>query len=176
MKKLYSLVIVILAFNVSASDVPTNPPSPCYEGCTQTQEDLINEFHAKGVLPERTPAVYSGVCNHTGLYNPEIDHYSVVLLDENKGEWNFSAIYGYFLPENEFSHWDLTRARAEMSPYWKDHGNMTIGDGTARVRINYEDGNPAYVYWMRQHPVSKELLLISYAGNASKSFCRLKQH
>lgn len=176
MKTIIALATLVLSFSVFAADVPTTPPNACYEGCTKTQQKLLKEFERKGVLPESSPAVYSGVCNHLGLYDPNHDHFTVVLLDEVRGNWNFSAIYGYFLPENEFASWDLATARSEMSPYWHDHGNMTVGDNTARVRINYEDGNPAYVYWMRQNPKTKELLLISYAGTATHSFCRLKKH
>jgi hypothetical protein len=63
-----------------------------------------------------------------------------------------------------------------MSPYWDTHGSVTVANNTARVVVSYEDGNPAYVYWMRQNPNTKDLLYITYMGTETKAFCRLKKH
>lgn len=175
--KLFSALLLVLAFKAFANDdIPNNPPDACWDQCNGKQELLLKEFEEVGVLPETTPAVYSGVCNHNGMYSPDHDHYSVVLLDEVRGNWNYAGIFGYFLPENEYQDWTLERARTEISPYRGDYGNLTIGEGTAKAVVRDIEGKWVYIYWMRQNPVTKDLLLISYAGYVQRSFCRLKKH
>jgi hypothetical protein len=170
------IALLLLPFHLWASEVPSTPPNPCYEGCTPFQENLVNEFMNQASLPEKSPAVYSGVCHHLGMYNPEVEHHSVVLLDEVSSRPKFATIFSWFYGENSFRNWTLETARQEMSPYWDTHGSVTVANNTARVVVSYEDGNPAYVYWMRQNPRTKELLYITYMGIETKAFCRLKKH
>jgi hypothetical protein len=177
MKKFIFVLAICLSGAVFAQDdVPTTPSGACWNWCNEKQEQLLNDFETIGVLPERTPAVYSGVCNHNGMYNPDVDHYAVVLLDNVNSRWNFSGIFGYFLPENEWQNWTLETARAEMSPYWGEYGTLYTGDNTDRAIVRGEEGNWVYIYWMRQDPKTKDLLLISYAGTVQRTFCRLKKH
>lgn len=175
MKTMLAL-FVFLAFNAYASDVPSTPPSACYDGCNEIQEKLLLDFETKGVLPQMSPQLWSGACHHSGLYDPDHEHYAVVLLDQRQGKWNFSTIFAFFSPENEFRDWNLTTARTEMSPYWNDNGSVIVEDNTARVEIRDDEGYPVYVYWMRQDPETGDLLYITYAGHVTKSFCRLKPH
>ena len=176
MKKIFILIALTVSISSFAQDVPATPPNACYSGCTETQQRLLTEFETVGVLPDQTPAVYSGVCNHLGMYNPDVDHYSVVLLDQHQGKWTFGSIFSFFAEEDDFKDWDLAKARAEISPYWKEHSTLVVEDNTARAVVRYASGNPAYIYWMRQNPVTKELLYITYAGQVMISFCRLQQH
>lgn len=176
MEKIFGLILLSLSLSSFAQDIPTTPPNACYEGCTQTQQQLLNDFENLGVLPDQTPAVYSGVCNHLGMYAPDVDHYSVVLLDQHQGKWTFGSIFSFFAEQDDFADWDLEKAREEISPYWKEHSTLTSAANTARAVVRYADGNPAYIYWMRQNPVTKELYYITYAGRVMISFCRLNQH
>lgn len=173
--KIITTFLMILSFQAYA-DVPTIPPSPCYGGCNAFQEALVEEFFQEGVLPEKDPSVFSGVCHHEGLYDSEVEHHSVVLLDDVKGKWNFSTIFSFFEGYNSFADWNLDIARKEMSPYWNDHGNILVGDQTGRVIVNDNEGYPVYVYWMRQNPKTRELLFITYMGIVNRAFCRLKKH
>lgn len=175
MKKIFSLFF-LLSFNVFSQEIPTTPPNPCYGGCNAFQNKLVKEFTKSGTLPEKRPAVYSGVCHHAGLYDPDVEHHSVVLLDETEGKTMFSAIFSFFEGYNAFENWTVDIARKEMSPYWRDHGDVTAGDNTLRVVINDNEGYPVYFYWMRQNPRTKELLFITYMGAVNKAFCRLRQH
>ena len=173
--------MIFLLFNflfvssVQASEIPTTPPNPCYENCTDFMTELVQEFEDVGVVPDFTLAVYSGDCHHLGQYNSDHTHYAVVFIDQ-LAKPNFSTIFAFFAEENEFAGWTPETARAEMSPYWKEHGDMIIADKTARVEVLYDDGAPAYVYWMRQNPQTQQLLYITYAGPGMKSFCRLNKN
>jgi hypothetical protein len=159
-----------------AYEVPTTPPNPCYRGCTPAQETLAKDFFAVGAEPAKTPAVYSGVCNHVGQYDPNHDHHAVVLIDEENGQARFATIFSWFGTGNSFKDWTLDVARREMLPYWRDYGKLTFADGTGRVVVYDDRGLPVYVYWMRQNPVTKELLYITYMGTVNKAFCRLRAH
>lgn len=167
-------IFFTLINNASASPVPDLPPNACYEGCNDFMKSLLNDFENEGLLPSAAPAVYSGECRHLGMYNPEDTHYAVVLLDQKNNAWNFSTIFSFFAADNEFKSWSVETARNEMSPYWNDHGSISTGSEAARVQVNYDNGDPAYIYWMRQNPETKELLYITFAGFGYKSFCRLK--
>lgn len=177
MNRLIIVALILLSTNVfSQSDIPNTPPDACWDQCNGKQELLLKEFEEEGVLPDQTPAVYSGVCNHNGMYNPDHDHYAVILLDQVNNHWNFSGIFGYFMPENEWAGWDISTARAEMSPYWNTFGGLSTGDNTAKAVVRDEDGKWVYIYWMRQNPKTRDLLLISYAGFVQRTFCKLKRH
>jgi hypothetical protein len=146
-------------------------------------EQLHNDFLNLGETPSLEPAVYSGTCRHLGVYSPDRDHYSVVLIDQvpndstpNLETTRFSTILAFFYEENEFKSWDLTQARKEMSPYWLDHGFIKFGDSTYRVVIPDEEGFPAMMYWFRQNPITKELYYIIYSGVEMRSFCRLQKN
>lgn len=165
----------LLSF-ASASDIPATPPNPCYEKCTDYMADLVKDFTEAGQLPEYTPAVYSGECRHLGPYDPEFAHYAVVMIDQVQNQPNFSTIFSFFASENEYKNWSVEIARSEMSDYWKTNGKMVLEENTARTEIRYDDGAPAYVYWMRQNPVTKQLLYITFAGTSLKSFCRLDKN
>jgi hypothetical protein len=136
----------------------------------------VADFNTIGVVPQFTPAVYSGDCYHLGQYDSNHTHHAVVMIDVVQNKPNFSTIFSFFAETNEFANWTLDISRSEMSPYWKDNGNIKIENGTARTEVLYEDGNPAYLYWMRQNPITDELLYITYAGSAMKSFCRLTKN
>ncbi len=170
------VVLLISSFFTLAAEVPSTPPNPCYRGCTQTQEQLVTDFFSLGVVPQKSPAVYSGVCNHIGQYDPNYDHHAVVLIDEENAQSTFATIFAWFGNGDAFKDWNLAVARREMSPYWRDYGKLTFAEQTGRVVVNDDRGLPVYVYWMRQNPVTKELLYITYMGQSNKAFCRLQQH
>lgn len=171
---LFSLLLLSLFSNASpVSDLPKNI---CFDGCNDYMKDLLAEFETVGVLPSAEPAVYSGDCHHLGIYNPNDTHHAVVLLDQKTTGWNFSTIFSFYAETNEFADWTVTTARKEMNPYWNDHGDITIGSNATRVIVSNDDGNPAYVYWLRQNPQTKDLLYITYAVGYVTSFCRLKQN
>ena len=171
--------LIMLLFTLSSfaigSDVPSTPPDLCYSGCTEAQQNVMKDFQNKGVLPEQAPAVYSGVCNHLGMYSPNVDHHAVVLLDQHQGKWKFGGFFSFFYQENKYRTWDLAKARAEISPNWKDHSVLSVEDDTARVVIRRLDGTPAYIYWLRQDPITKDLLYLTYS-DVMVSFCRLEKH
>ncbi len=176
-----SFLIVFLFLNsllpaAGAAEIPSLPPNPCYENCTEYMQELVNDFTQVGVEPSLTPTVYSGECRHLGQYDPMHVHYAVVMIDQVENRPNFSTIFSFFAEENEFSNWNLDISRNEMSDYWKKNGVMKFEDGTARTEILYDDGAPAYIYWMRQNPVTQQLLYITYAGFSMKSFCRLDKN
>ena len=175
MKKILALLTLFSA-TAFAVPVPTTPPNACYEGCTEIQKELENEFFTEGKLPSKTPSVFSGVCHHLGMYNPDVEHHAVVLLDRVNNKWNFSTIFSFYEGYNFFGNWTLQDARREMSPYWSEYGDIFEADQTARVVVNDNEGKPVYVYWMRQNPKTKDLLFITYMGFANKAFCRLKKH
>lgn len=169
---MYSVIISLL-LSASAFAIPSNPPNACYEDCTPYMSELLNEFETIGVAPDLSPAVYSGECYHLGQYSPERAHHAVVMLDQVNQQPNFSTIFSFFAETNEFSDWTVDIARKEMSEYWKTHGDVRTEDNTSRAEVLYDDGAPAYIYWMRQNPINKQLLYITYAGIYMKSFCRL---
>jgi hypothetical protein len=168
-----SFILLFITF-ATASDVPENPPNACYDGCTDFMKILLNEFETFGVLPKKIPAVYSGVCHHLGFLDSEPEHYAVVLLDQRNQQQNFATIFAFFSQKNEFADWSVVEAQKEMSPYWNDNGKVITQNNTARVVIADELQNPSYVYWMRQNPITNDLLYITYAGISLKSFCRLQ--
>ena len=176
MKQLFFISTLVFSLDLFSQDIPSTPPNACYEGCTPKMEKLLQEFETIGVLPSQEPAVYSGVCNHNGQYNPDHDHHAVVLLDQIKGQWMFRAILSFFSETNEYANWDLEKARSEMNDYWGDAGKITSADKTARVIYNYPDGSWAYIYWMRQNPQTEELYFIYYSGTVMRSFCRLSKN
>ncbi len=168
--------LLISSGSTFAAEVPWSPPNPCYRGCTQAQEQLVSEFFAVGKEPQKSPAVYSGVCNHIGQYDPTFDHHAVVLIEEENTQSTFATIFSWFGTGNAFKDWNLAVARREMSPYWREYGKLSFSEQTGRVIVNDDRGLPVYVYWMRQNPVTKELLYITYMGQSNKAFCRLQQH
>lgn len=170
------LLLSFLLMFANASEVPATPPNPCYEQCTDYMSDLVKDFTAVGVMPSFTPAVYSGECRHLGPYDPDFTHFAVVMIDQVESQPNFSTIFSFFAAENEYLNWNVDTARKEMSDYWKTKGKMILEDNTARTEIHYDTGGQAYVYWMRQNPVTKQLLYITYAGTSMKSFCRLDKN
>jgi hypothetical protein len=97
------------------------------------------------------------------------------MLDQIGGnqEVYFSTIFSFFAPENEFSKWDLETSRKNMSDYWKDHGQIQTSEKTTWVEIQSPDGNPVYLYYLRQNPITKQLYYITYHGISTISFCRL---
>ncbi len=169
----YLIFCLFLGLKVSASGVPAMPPNACYEGCNSYMSDLLTEFEEVGSSINLKPAVYSGICHHLGIYNADTEHHAVVLIDQVNGRAQFSTIFAFFAGQNDFADWTVVQARNEMSNYWKDHGVLVEEQNTSRVVISDDDGNPAYIYWMRQNPQTKDLLYITYAGTAMKSFCRL---
>lgn len=174
---IFCLFMSSFSFAQIKSDVPDLPPNACYEGCTDFMKNLVNEFEVAGRLPEVQPAVYSGDCHHLSHdYNPDVTHHAVVLLDQKPRGWNFSTIFSFFAEKNEFYEWTVTTAQQEMNPYWNEHGDIHVGSNAARVIATYDSGEPAYVYWMRQNPETKELLYITFASGSLKSFCRLKKN
>lgn len=170
------LLFSFIMMFANASDVPATPPNPCYENCTEYMSDLVNEFNEAGQLPSFIPAVYSGECRHLGPYDPDFTHFAVVMIDQLEDKPNFSTIFSFFAPENEYKNWNVEIARNEMSDYWKKNGAMILEENTARTEIRYDNGGPAYVYWMRQNPITKQLLYVTYAGTSMKSFCRLDKN
>jgi hypothetical protein len=172
-----SLFLSCFSFAQTRDQVPDLPPNFCYEGCTDTMKKLLSDFENVGTLPSSKPAVYSGECNHlSSSYNPDDVHYAVVFLDQKKTGWNFSTIFSFFADHNEFANWSVITSRNEMSPYWNEHGDILVGTNAARTIVKYENGAPAYVYWMRQNPKTNDLLYITFAGASMKSFCRLKKN
>ena len=148
-----------------------------YSGIDEQQcSDLLKEFETQGQAPSLVPNVYSGVCHHLGQYNPEDEHHAVVMIDQRNHLPQFSTIFSFFADHNEFADWTVETARHEMNDYWLEHGKMIFEENTARVVVSYDDGNTAYVYWMRQNPKTGDLLYITYAGTAMKSFCRLQRN
>lgn len=165
----------MLALSLSAFGSDTTPVGLCSRDCSVKQRKLLKEFEKEGVLPERTPAVYSGVCNHSIMYDPAVDHFAVILLDQREGNWNMNGRFSFFATENQYQDWDLETARAELESSTGDWGDILVQDGTARVVITNDEG-PAYIYWMRQHPRTGDLLLVSASRSTQKGFCRLKKH
>ncbi|MBC7743098.1 MAG: hypothetical protein H7061_12935 [Bdellovibrionaceae bacterium] len=156
-----------------AAELPQLPTGACYEGCTDYMKNLLAEFNDVGQLPDAQPAVYSGECHHLGIYAPEHAHHAVVFLDQKNTGWNFSTIFSFFAETNEFATWSVPTARTEMNPYWLEHGQITTVANAGRVVVTYDNGNPAYIYWVRQNPQTKDLLYITYASGMMTSFCRL---
>lgn len=166
----------LLGLQSFAASVPATPPNACYEGCTPFMQNLLTEFQNLGKSPQLQPAVYSGVCHHLGEDNPDVEHYAVVFIDQVNSQPQFSTIFSFFAEGNDYLDWSVQKARESMSPYWIEHGKMHFEENTARVIVNYEDGNPAYIYWLRQNPQTNDLLYITYAGHVMKSFCRLNKN
>ncbi|MGE0762325.1 MAG: hypothetical protein AB7N80_03505 [Bdellovibrionales bacterium] len=167
-----------LLITPAQTTIPDLPPSPCYEGCTEYMQQLVDDFANLGRAPSLEPFVYSGECRHLGGgLGPDQIHYSTVLIDRLNEAPLFSTIFSYFAQQNDFADWDLVKARAERDPEWKRYGLMKSASGAARVEVLDANGAPAYVYWLRQNPATGELYYITYAGGTyQKSFCRLKPH
>jgi hypothetical protein len=159
-----------------------NPPSLCYEGCTPWMQQLEQDYEQKGQAIPFDPTVYSGACHVLGAsFSPDYEQHAVMMIDHKTQDSRviepfFSVIFSFFAGQNDFVTWNLDQARKEMSPYWHEHGNMIHADRTSRVVIPYEDGSPAYIYWMRFNPETKEAYLITYFGVYSKMLCRLQAH
>ena len=177
MKKI--ILFTLLSFSiVHAYD---NPPSLCYEGCTPWMLELEKDYNKAGILPY-TPTVYSGDCKVLGGYDSDTTHHAVMMIDHKILPTRaivpyFSVILSFFAGQNDFAHWDLTQARAEMSDYWKENGKLLFAEPTNRVEIYYADGSgPAYTYWIRYNALLREAYLITYMGVYSKMLCRLKTH
>ncbi len=169
-------ILFLINVNVFADTIPNLPPNACIEGCNAFMKDLLKEFTEVGKTPTVEPAVYSGVCHHLGQYNSDTEHHAVVLIDRVNNQPNFATIFSFFADQNDYVNWTVPIAEKEMNSYWLEHGKMSFADETARVVVSYDDGHPAYIYWMRQNPQSKDLLYITYAGTVMKSFCRLAQN
>ena len=175
--------IFFFNFQLYAEIKPTkteyeDPPNACYEGCTPWMQALLEQY--KNADKARLePAVYSGECHHlSNSYDPDHVHYSVVMFDKkpDSNETYFSTQFLFFGEANEFADWTLDKSRQEMSDYWKLKGNLIFGIIGTRVEINYDNGSPAYIYWMRQNSVNSDLYYITYAGTEIRSFCRLQKH
>ena len=178
------IVILILgfssfSFSAMKLSVYPEPPHPCYKGCNQFMSDTLRKFQTAATL-KMIPGVYSGECRHLAAnYNPDTVHYAVVMIDQNPkalDQMYFSTIFSFFSPENEFASWGLLKSRQEMSPYWIDHGALVRSENspTQKVIVNYDSGDPAYVYYLRQSLISNELYYITYAGSDMVSFCQLQ--
>jgi hypothetical protein len=179
MKTIAIIFSLVISFGAIATTVAyEDPPNACYENCTPWMLDLLHHFENRGALLKQEPAVYSGECRHLGQYDPNHSHYAMVMIDQlpNSSEFYFSTIFTYFAAENEFQNWDLTEARKNSSDYWKTHGQLIQGRFSTRVEVNYDDGSPAYIYWMRQDPATQSLYYITYSGTVQKSFCHLQRH
>lgn len=179
---LFVLVMSLVMTEVQAENLKIqsyeDPPNACYEGCTPWMEKLLAEFETNAGLVKLEPTFYSGECRHlSDSYDGEHAHYAAVMID-NRGQADFffATQFVFFAEENIYRDWNLEKARTEMSDYWKQNGNIIRGKLSTRVEINYEDGSPAYIYWMRQNPQTHELYYITYAGIHLKSFCRLQKH
>lgn len=151
------------------------PPSPCYGGCTTEMNKVVNGFEKSG-LPTFSSAVYSGGCYFlSDSYDPKHVHSAVVMFDENSRAPYFSTIFSFFGDPHEFDTWTLEQARAEMSPAWKESGIIKTGSEAARVEVLDNDGAPAFVYWMRQDSITKDIYYITYMGGGYlHAFCHLK--
>ncbi len=177
--KLFVLLFAILSAHLAgqpaiASEPADLPSNACIEGCNDFMKKVYDDFNLVGQVPDSEPAVYSGECHHLSRdYDSDFTHYGVVMLDQKTSGWNFSTIFSFFTATNEFSNWNVDLARKQMSPYWLDHGDVKMVSNAARVVVRYENGDPAYIYWMRQNLQTKELLYITYAGGTMTSFCRL---
>lgn len=155
-----------------------DPPNACYLDCTPWAQEVLEQYENAGRV-QLQPTVFSGECHHMShFYDPDHTHYSVVMLDRkpNSNEFYFSTQFLFFGENNEFADWTLEKSRQEMSDYWKAKGHLIFGKIGTRVEINYDDGNPAFIYWMRQNPVNGDLYYITYAGTQMRSFCRLQKH
>lgn len=183
MKKIIFIFCAIITFFSSQLiQAYDNPPSVCYAGCTPWMQQWHQDFLQKGQAIPYDPQVYSGACHVlSASYNAEVEHHAVMMID-HKAQDNrsivpyFSVILSFFAGQNDFHHWTLDQTRKEMSPYWLEHGNMIHAGPTSRVVIPYENGDPAYIYWMRYNPEAKEAYLITYMGTSAKMFCRLQAH
>jgi hypothetical protein len=176
MKKLLMCFLFVPNLGFGQSDAPALPPNACYEKCNSFMQDLLSEFEVSGVAPTQDPSVYSGVCHHAGIYDPDVEHFGVVLLDIVNGAQKFGGRFSFFTGQNDYADWDIQKARSEISPDWERYGKTILEQNTLRCEIRQDDGAFAYVYWMRQNPVTKELLLIYFAPPYQRSFCRMKQH
>jgi hypothetical protein len=155
-----------------------DPPSACYQDCNTWMQNLLRHFEVQGELPRMESAVYSGECHHSGAgHNPDVAQYAVVMIDQLPNQnYYFSTIFSFFAGFNEFENWDLTTARENMHPYWKEHGNFIFGARSARVEIDSGEGNSSYTYWLRQNPGNGDLYFITYAGIYTKAFCHLHKN
>lgn len=161
--------------------IPNEPDWVCVEGCNAFMQKVEADFFNMGESVDLTPAVYSGECHHAGRdFNSERTDYSVVMIDQHPKEnkFYFSTIFTYFVDENEFANWDLSTSRKEMNSYWLDHGDIQqlANSKTNYNLVTYDDGNPAYTYFMRQNPVTKTLYYITLAGESQIAFCRLEKN
>lgn len=174
------MVVPTISLAITDEDIPFQPPSPCYGGCTENMKVILEKFEAASA-PELTPGAYSGGCYHKSRdYNPDHLHYAATLIDLNdlnEMKPYLSTIFYFFYEKDEAADWNLDRMRTEMSDEWKTSQRvLTVNEGTARTII-WSDGAPAYVYWLRQNPVDGTLYMITYwGGTYIKSFCELKKH
>ena len=181
--KIFSLFFFV-GFKINAQPIILqteyeDPPNACYENCTPWMKELLFNYENLSQLVVLEPGVFSGECHHlSSSYDPDHTHYSVVMLDRkpSTNEIYFSTQFLFFGETNEFADWGLEKSRSEMSDYWKIHGELLRGKLGTRVEINYDDGNPAYIYWMRQSPLNGDLFYITYAGAEMKSFCHLHKN
>lgn len=171
------LFLTFVSFRAQAQ-LPELPPNACYEGCTQNMTEILQGFENNPHIPDMTPGVYSGSCYHLSeSYDPNHEHFSVVMIDESQGQPYFSTIFSFFAENNEFATWSLDEARKNMNSYWKENGKMNLTSNAARIDVLHEDGSPAYLYWLRQNPETKTLYYITYAGGIYlKSFCKLTKN
>jgi hypothetical protein len=181
--KFLFLILVSLSFHFSSANTISNqnedPTNACHDGCTPWMQSILNGFENQATTLELTPAIYSGECRHLSHnYDPDRTDFAAIMIDKNATDdtYYFSTIFTFYADENDFKNWNLAEARKNMSPYWKENGKIKRGRVTSRVEIPYPDGSPAYIYWVRQNPITDDLYYITFAGHVMKSFCLLHKH
>lgn len=161
------------------TEIPVDPPSLCFEGCTERMSQVAQGYTNLGQLAPLRPSFYSGECAHlhTGL-DPEVVHHAMVLIDRRPdGSPYFATTFSYFAGEDEAKAWTLREARANMSRDWLNYGPIKVSERSSHLVI-WQDraaGEVAWVYWWRRNPVTGELYYITYWGaSGGQSYCQLQ--
>jgi hypothetical protein len=173
------LVLFILALQVSgpAHALPNTPQNVCLSGCTAKMEEIYANFFAQEHPLSLEPAVYSGDCYFKSRdYHGDQAHRAMVLVDDHPSKPGsyFATSFMFFGAKNEYADWGLERARKEAYGAWNNYGPIQVAEQTFRVAVNSLEGNPVWVYYARQNPVSKVVSYISLWGVLGDvTFCEL---
>lgn len=172
-----SLLTIFLTFSYSAFswEAPETLEGACYDGCTETQERIYNEFNRLQTAPMFIPGMYSGECYHQSpSLDPETTHYIGLLLNRDAKGAYMSPVLQYFGEENSMKDWSLEDGLREMSPDWISAGRMTMHPTSATAHVEDDQGYPALVYWARQNPETKNISFMAFLRGWSIAFCELK--
>ncbi|MCO5144327.1 MAG: hypothetical protein M9962_14665 [Oligoflexia bacterium] len=178
MRKTLLMFGLFISLNAFADEIPNNPPNPCIGGCTEKMQEIYNGFLNNPTPPEITPSVFSGNCYFKSRdYNPHHAHRSLIYLDQHPVEdrFFFASGFHFFGPPDTYADYTISKLRKRVKEgQWKNFGQIEIAENTARSVIYNNEGKIAWLYFMRQDPLTRTIYYITYWGGASQiSFCEM---